>query len=1340
MNSTFYIPRKLLSGDGTYTERSLLEASNWIVVLAEPGGGKTELMGSLAQKLGVSTVAANVFGHTGADTERCPLVIDAFDELAKVDQSGIHKLLAHAKKASPTHVIISSRSSEWGDAATIAFQNFLSHPPLVVRLCEFDEAQQKAIFDNHIHGEDFDLFKTQVSRFDLEALLPNPQFLKLFADAYIESGKEFADKRSIFSLAVERLAKEANRNIASITSPLSTMQKVGLASEVFAKLLLSGAGGVTTNEATEDRLYPLLASLSSTHLKLNGILATRLFKPGDKADQHSPVHKIVAEYCGAAYLTRRVADPADSLTLAKCLPIIAPNSVVRDELRGLLGWMATLGNKATQASIIELDPYAVLANGDPSQLEQASKRLLIRRLKEVEAQDPYFRRGDYQRRFSVAGFFSEDIVGEIKPVLESGSNGHLRELMLELIKGSPAVKSLECDLRQILLAPDEMPHTRWLACDCLLNRPESDQTADLAVLVSEASAGSLKVAAEIIASVGPETIGLAHITRFLKACAGLYPSRQQRRERVIGGRYFVRRLIAKFELPLLIQILNELTGDIACKCGLRFYECDCRSGISKIVGLLLDRYFELAAPPYDSQCVWQWLRNLRYDRQQSMDQSNAVKVLQEDHALRQGIIAQVFSALTDPDLIFETKIRSFDWHSHSGLTFRSEDYQFLTDLAFDIDNPALWGSFMARHNHHRSNFERGGDIFRRRMREQASKKPLFMREWVKHNRSGAAARKENRGLSLRRARRLTRREKKQGDLLAASRKYIQENRELIESGRHWSCLIRCADLVLALPEEIDNEFGDRNLVHNALVNCLDYIAPSIPDLLKLAELRCASLHQVSEKILYAACLEILREKGSLEDVDVGLLQALRTNMNMYYDAVSEEERLSLKVEVDRLIFPDPQSSENYLREYLEPQLGSSECNRSAVWLLQDDEAFSHLRASLSIDWLERFPELKVHSLDTLFEIAAQHGNRDHLKRIIRSRCEGLFSHLASPETDGNFEERQKFWFLRAWYFLSDGTEACWDWLKSDPDTLFALSRRSGRMDYHDHPYWPKLTPPMVESILDAFIEKWPKVELASQWGTDSPKEEIAYRFLREIVWLIESDDPREAIPVLERLLDDPRFDDMHQALKSIHTSQLRRSALRYFEPPTPAEIVDRLDHNSVVTVEGLRQTVMQELDDLQKAVDGGEFNTANRFYEKGDRLGEVRCTEIIAERLSLRLEPQNISVTPEHQLKDANRSDFTVTKVIDGKRRLLVTEVKGQWHAELFTAASAQLHDRYAIHPDAEQQGIFLVIWFGVDEKVAGQKQHGIESADELKNSIKTAMPPQLKGLIDVFILDVSKA
>lgn len=1340
MSSVFYLPRSLSSNDKTYTETELLAASNYVVVLAEPGGGKTELMGSIAHLLGTTAVTASKFVYVGAKEKNIPLVIDAFDELSKVDASGIYKLLSQAEKANPTRVYLSSRSSEWDNATTNAFNDIFGHSPLVVRLCEFDEEEQRAIFDYHVPGEDFVAFQAEVARFDLETLLPNPQFLKLFADAYIESERHFTDKRSIFAQAVERLAKEANPNVAKSNPTLSTIQKVDLASEAFTKLLLSGAEGVCTSEATENRMYPLLASLFDSDTAADGILATRLFKPGDSADQHRPVHKIVAEYCAADYLTKRIADPSDPLTLSKCLPIIAPNSTVRDELRGLLGWMAALGNKPIEESAIELDPYAVLANGDPSQLEPSSKRLLVNRLKEIETQDPYFRRGDSWRRFSVAGFFTQDVVEEIKPLLVSGSDGHLRDLILELLAGSPAIEQLRGELRQLTLTQTESKNTRLLANRCLLGIGSDDPRSDLKILLSQASNNSLSIAAETIDTLGPKTFERTDLVDFFRASATLYPGHQERHAGEIGKRYFVKRFINRLDFATTEWLLDELTKDLACICGKKPYECDCRNGISKIVGSMLDRYFELATPPFDPLRVWEWVGNLNFHERKGTDQSKAVQVFQKDDDLRQGIIAHVFKKLTNRDEISETRLVKFDWQSHTGLNFRAEDYKFVVDLAFETNNPNLWVSFIARHQYYRNKGERGPDDLRRHMREQALEKPLFMQEWAKTNRATTQQlKRENHIWHARHERKMDRRRRKKEEIRAANIKYFQDNRELIEGGRHWNCLVHFAELVLMNPDKIEHKCGDEALVRNALRNCLDFITPHIPDLHKLAELQCASQGLHSETILYAACLEIMRVNGNLESVDLRLLEALRTNIHGGYSAVSGEERDALENEIDRLIFPDGKSAENFLRQYLEPQLAQPECAHPEIGLLRSEKVFSHLRPTLSIEWLRRFRELALSPLDTLFEIAAQYGNRDDLKEIITEYCAEFMSNWPNRTESEEIEQKRTFWLVRAWYFLNDAPEIYWDWLKVDRDTVLVIYERSGRMNHSDQHYWPKLTSRKVEVILDAFIDKWPKVHLPSSYGTGSPKGENAYRFLTGVIWSINSDDPDDAIPVLDRLLADPRFADLHNGLKSIHSSQLRKKALRDFEPPTPQEIVNRLDRDAVVTVEGLRQLVIQELQDFQKAIDGGEFNSADRFYEKGKRLDEVRSTEIIAERLNLRLEPQSISVTPEHQLKGANRSDFTATKMIGGKRRLLVTEVKGQWHRELYTAASAQLHERYSIHPDAEQQGIFLAIWFGRDEKVAGRKTHSIGSSQELKSSIEASLPQELAGLIDVFVLDVSK-
>lgn len=1348
MCQNFYLNRILCSGEQRLSETELLSASKYIVILAEPGAGKTELLKSLANQLGAKELTASVFSYMGTDRKGSPLVIDAFDELAKVDATGIHRLLANAASARPTHLIISSRSSEWDSSATNTFEQFFGHAPTVARLCEFNESEQREIYTHHTEVDSFIEFQAEVTRFSLEPLLPNPQFLKLFADAYIESEGHFTDKRSIFTQAIKSLAKEANAN-AKPTPMLSSSQKIDLSSEVFAKLLLSGAEGVGISEVNENRMYPLVGSLLSTNREnANGILATRLFKPGDSTDQHRPVHKIVSEYCAANYLTTRIASPSDSLTFEQCLPIIAPNSTVRDELRGLLGWIATLGNKSIEETTIELDPYAVLANGDPSQLTPSSKAMLLLRLKEVEEVDPYFRRSDSWRRFSVAGLFTQDVMEEVKVIISGNGDGDLRDLLLELLVGVQAVNWLLLELRQLLLSTHESQQTRMLAFKCLSGAESYEPQSDLRDLINEASISSLSLAANMIESIGTSFFQPSELEVFFRNCANLYPSHKRAFDGVVGSRYYVKRFVSNLNVIQLEGLLDILSEGLGCRCGKKAYECECRTGLSKIIGSLLDRYFELVNPPFEPLRIWQWVEHLNFPGQRNTQDIKSVQVLRANDVLRQGIIAHFFGNLTERDDIFQARVYKFGGrYSHAGLCLSPDDHRFIIDLAFESNNTQLWAAFQVQHQYNHFANRKGPDSLRNHMRKQASQKPEFMKRWALMNRQESIqAKEEDQKWNVKHRRLMRRRKNKKRQENVQSIQYVQAERKLVEAGQHWGCLVRFAQLVLNKPENIEIEFGDEALVRSAIRNCLDFIAPLIPDLKKLADMQCESKGLVAETILYAACIEIMRDSGSLEKVEYSLLLALRTNLNMGYYAVSQDESNALKSEVDRLLFPDVKSAEKFLIEYVEPQLAQNKCAHPEVGLLEYDEIFSPLQAKLPIEWLERFDKIKPCALNTLFELAAQYGDRERLNSLIELRCgQFLFGH-SEPNNDEHLEQRRKFWFVRAFYFLNlEQAEPYWSWLTDDKNSIFLLNERSSQMNRSDHPYWPALTPHKVKAILYAFFEQWPKVQLPSHWGTGSPHGETAYRFLTDVIWSIGNGSPDEAIPVLNQLLAEPHFTDIHKPLKSIQSAQLRKKALRDFEPPTSTKIVDLLDNNAIVTVEGLRQLILLELIGYQKDIDGGEFNTANRFYTKnknGDdiRLGEVESVEIIAERLNLLLSPQSIVITSEHQTKNQNRIDITAAKAIDGIRRLLVIEAKGQWHPDLYSAATTQLYERYSVHPDAEQQGIYLVMWFGANEKVANRKKHNITSALELRKSIEDRLPPELKGFIDVFVLDVSRS
>lgn len=733
MSSEFYLTRTLRCGEASYSESELLAASSLIVVLAEPGGGKTRLLGSLAAQLQTRLITANAFLHKATNTIHGPIVIDAFDELAKVDSSGIYQLLGKASDLKPPIVVLSSRSSEWSAAYTKSCTEFFECDALVVYMTEFSDCEQQQIFENYTPGEDFKAFKNEVGRFNLEPLLLNPQFLKLFADAYIESDRKFANKNSILELAIERLAKESNPEVSS-RGDLPFERKKELAEKVFAILLLSGSEGVSSSDPSSERLYPRLRSLIPDEDQVESILATRLFKPCDKADQHRPVHKIVSEYCAAKYLIRRLAPTKNQLSLSLCLSVVAPNSAVRDELRGLLAWVAALGDRSTQEAVIDLDPYAVLANGDPSRLLVSSKRRLLRKLKETAEDNPYFRGSDIWRTFSAVGFFTVDIVDELKVLLTPSSEGeYFFALLLELLAGSEAIPYLTNELQKLILSSNVNRHVRLLANDCLMEVVNCDLRPILDDLITEANETSLELAATIIHKIGPQNTGELCVANFLRACANLYPSHPRRHNNVIGGRDFIKSFVSILDLQTVERLLDDLTQGLTCECGKESYECDCRTGISKIVGSLLDRFFELSSPPFDAQKIWGWVKSLHFYESKNSDQSLAVRVLQEDDILRQGMIKIALEEEVDRDRIHAIRFNKFGYESHSGLIFRSQDKKFVVDLAFETDNTTLWSCFIVWHQFHRNETNRGNDVLRRHMRMQAQKKPAFLQVWSQAN-------------------------------------------------------------------------------------------------------------------------------------------------------------------------------------------------------------------------------------------------------------------------------------------------------------------------------------------------------------------------------------------------------------------------------------------------------------------------------------------------------------------------------------------------------------------------------------------------------------------------------
>ncbi|WP_284539056.1 hypothetical protein [Pleomorphomonas sp. T1.2MG-36] len=1325
--SEFYIKRRFRLGDKVLTEAELLLQSGPIIVLAEPGAGKTRVMRSMATSLGAKWVRASRFRNTHYTPKRGPLVIDAMDEVAKIGGEALNDIVEKAQAHADGLVIFSSRSGEWEKSRSKYVEECFGTKPKTVHLDAFNLDEQRALFAYVFPEEDFDDFVREASRCDLNPLLSNPEFLQFFGYGYIENNRRFDSKQRAYSDAARRLAQESNESQSMRGRP-EAATLVRQAGSVFARLLLSGASGVSRVEKIDDREFPYVDIVDGeVEGGLDHLLDSKLFRPAGDANEHEPFHRILAEYLGANYLTEHIADAGSGLSLRRCFAIIAPNGVVRDELRGMLGWMAALGGDRVQRAAIDLDPYAVLSNGDPAQLHTANKIHLIRKLQEVAETDPYFRRGDYWRSFNVGNFFSEDVVDALRPILAVGGSYNLRTLVLDLLNGTSAIASLVPELEAILLDPTTDSYSRIFSMRLLVQISTYTVGEHFETLIAQGDPAALQALAEYVEAKSGDVVGEGRLLALLRACAALFPKADTAARRDGMSRYFIKHLLRELKFHDIGMLLDAITSDISCTCMPRHeYRCHCRDGISKVVGGLLDRYFTTVPGPYDARRVWSWVKDLRFTRHIEADASAAVAVLRKDHKLRRAIQKVAFLGATSSDIAERLDHLFYADRTHSGVRYELEDIDAAIADAFSEGNTLLWDALWRPHSPY--NQHRGPDAHRKTMRAQANNNSDFMRVWASRDRIAKAYWRRTRDSWEGRRKR---HQKLAAEQEASRLESLRQNRAAIEAGQHWWWLQHIAHRYLYEPDKLADFVGDVEIAHKALRNCLPFLNEHVPSLESLAAHKWGGVAMA----LYAHCLLHYREKGNLDGIQQRILEAAKTQAGNIV-GMAEGEAEAFEAEIDRLIFTTASDIETFAKRYIEPTLRDDEPDSptNVGWLTYKG-AFQGISAKLSTAWLRSYPDMPYHAETSLFEIAASHAPRDELLSIVRER---LLKH-AAPLPSGALERdihRREFWLLNAFIFLEG--DVAWNILKQNRDSLLLIAARMDRFGSEDGADSPPLSPRKNYQILEAFVDEWPPVDLPDSYGSDSPKEERAYRYLREIPGRISRGPPDEALPILDKLLEDDRFIAYRADLIGVRAVAARRHALQHFRAPSPSEISALLEKQGIASVEDMRAAAVEMLQDVEAQIRTSETDTIRTFYPAGTRVDENTARSLIVDQLRAHLRASNMADAIEFHMAGGNRCDIAALAMIERKRRLLTIEVKGQWHSALFTAAAEQLSTRYSSNRDAEQQGIYLVLWFGPDELVAGRKNTIFRTPRELKQAIVEQMPLELRRRIDVVVIDLT--
>jgi hypothetical protein len=316
-----YISRTLIANRGRHDEKVISEVDiphieAPVVILGDPGLGKTELTKSLADKFGFVRVSGGTFYRSqnldrfkiSTDTK---IIIDGLDEITASGVSAIDEVLKKLSQIGNPTFILSCRSADWqGSTDRYKIGTDYGAEPVTLNLQPFTYNDAKAVLESHEGNIDADHVLRKLDEQDLSEFYVNPLTLRLVAEI-VAAGQGLPKGRAeLLDRATELLTSEVNpAHQRSLVAQSSLDDILDSAGAVFAHLLLSASIGMT--DRPRDQVpdgYIRIGELNSIAdaSSIPAAVKTRLFQSSDE-NLYTPFHRVVAEYLGARWLSKRLS-------------------------------------------------------------------------------------------------------------------------------------------------------------------------------------------------------------------------------------------------------------------------------------------------------------------------------------------------------------------------------------------------------------------------------------------------------------------------------------------------------------------------------------------------------------------------------------------------------------------------------------------------------------------------------------------------------------------------------------------------------------------------------------------------------------------------------------------------------------------------------------------------------------------------------------------------------------------------------------------------------------------------------------------------------------------------
>ncbi|HWK45793.1 MAG TPA: hypothetical protein VNT30_13815 [Stellaceae bacterium] len=441
-----YFPRRLHFADKEnqtqqVDEAGMLALGGQLIVLGEPGMGKSELMCELGRRLGVGPVTATRFINSRNPAtlipDGRPLLIDALDEaMSRREGDAIDAILAQLEEAGSPEFILSCRSREWQARSVTNLRQLYGTDPHVFTLepLNRDEAQRFLIMRHS--SVDADHVLSHLETHGLEELYRNPLTLASMGRVAESDTQLPATRADLFGRVCTLTWPEhdTDRQEAGL-SQISQDNALDAVGAIAASLLFAGkeaasAAGAAQVLENDIRLADLERLPQAGAAR--AVFSSKLFQSVGTS-RAKPIHRVIAEFLGARWLARQTGTPRAQRRL---LAQLHSSGGVPASLRGLHAWLA-YHSPAMAERVIAADPYGVLRYGESGAMTPRQANCLFDALCALAEEDPYFRSADWGSR-AAAGLMIPALTIRIGTIIASAeSSTHLRLLLIEGLKGTP---------------------------------------------------------------------------------------------------------------------------------------------------------------------------------------------------------------------------------------------------------------------------------------------------------------------------------------------------------------------------------------------------------------------------------------------------------------------------------------------------------------------------------------------------------------------------------------------------------------------------------------------------------------------------------------------------------------------------------------------------------------------------------------------------------------------------------------------------------------------------------------------------------------------------------------